>query len=151
MKLEEELQTKGFDNEHQKAFLNVLFTAEWLRYRINKWLDQYDLTHEQYNVMRIVRGQHPNPVHLKSITERMINRYCNATRIVDRLLEKELMTKQTCPSDRRALNIKLSDKGLQLMGDIDAHIQSQDMIPRVLNEDESKVMNDLLDRLRDAE
>jgi len=115
MKLEDELQTNKFANEGQKAIINILFTSHWLRTRINGYLKPFDLTHEQYNVMRILKGKHPENMCVKDIGARLIEKNSNVPRILDRLERKRLIKRQQSKEDRRETITGLTENGLKLL------------------------------------
>ena len=150
MKLEDEIKTTKFQNEVHKAHLNILFTAGWLHAKINKYLKESGLTPEQYNVLRIVRGQSPKSVCAKDISNRMLDRNSNTTRIIDRLELKGLLQRIASERDRREKSIQLTPKGAEMLAALDAtweknspHTNSN------LSEAEAQTINQLLDKLRE--
>lgn len=149
MTIEQELKTSRFHNEIHKAELNVMFTASWLKTHVNKRLKQYELTNEQFNVLRIIRGHEPSPVCVKDITERMIDRNSNTTRLLDKLDEKRLIRRSPSKEDRRELSISLTKAGKALLQRIDDdEEQTTPTVSDALTELEAQLLNVLLDKLR---
>jgi DNA-binding MarR family transcriptional regulator len=147
VKIEEEIKTRGFRNEYHKLHVNVVFSAWWLKSRLSASLKPFDLTPEQFNVMRIVRGQ-KEELCVKDITSRMLERNSNTTRIIDKLEAKGLVRRETSSNDRRAIRIHMTEKGAALLSAIDADWDSRDPVTLPLSEPEAKTLNNLLDRMR---
>lgn len=153
MTIEEELKTSHFQSELHKAELNVMLTASLLKARVNRRLKDYDITNEQFNVLRIIRGQHPNPVCVKDITERMIDRNSNTTRLLDKLAEKRLVRRVASKEDRRELCIYLTKNGQSLLSRIDAgreELLPQSMVSAAFTDLEAQLLNVLLNKLRET-
>jgi DNA-binding MarR family transcriptional regulator len=149
MKIEQELQIQRFHSEEQKAQLNVLFTASWLKSRINQWLKDFDLTHEQFNVMRIIRGFKQRPICVRDISERMIDRSSNTTRILDKLEAKGLVYRTPSELDRREMEVHLTESGKSLLLTIDRKFVESGMRFSSLNETEAQLLSALLDKMRE--
>jgi DNA-binding MarR family transcriptional regulator len=149
VKIEEEVQTKGFQNEFHKAQVNIIFSAWWLKNRMLPNLKKHGLSLEQFNAMRIVRGQKNKPVCVKDITARMLERNSNTTRIIDKLEAKGLMERKPNMQDKRELHIELTDKGMVLLRKIDQEWAQDDPVHIGLNEVEAGILNTLLDKMRD--
>lgn len=150
MKLEEELkQNKPFKSEIQKLVLNISFTSSWLNSILAEKLKPYDITPSQYNVLRILKGKHPESYCNQEITQRMIDKSSNATRIVDKLVTKKLASRTEDKSDRRLVNIKITDKGIKLLADINKTSFTNNTKLKDFNEEKAKLMNEWLDELRD--
>jgi DNA-binding MarR family transcriptional regulator len=147
VKIEEEIRTRGFRNEYHKLHVNVIFSAWWLKSRLSASLKTFGLTTEQFNVLRIVRGQ-KEELCVKDITSRMLERNSNTTRIIDKLEAKGLVKRQTSSNDRREIRIHLTEKGSELLSEIDANWDRQDPVSLPLSEPEAKTLNNLLDRMR---
>ncbi len=148
MKIEEEINQKQFKDVYEKVMVNVLFTGNWLHNFNNQFLKTYDLTVQQYNVLRILRGSFPNKVMLNDIQSRMLDRMSNASRLVDKLKNKGLVERKSCKDDRRKVDIWITEEGLRLLGEIDQHMtQFYESIHR-LNEGEAEALSTLLDKLR---
>ena len=153
MTIEEELKTSNFQNERHKAELNIMLTASMLKARVNRRLKDYDITNEQFNVLRIIRGQHPNPVCVKDITERMVDRNSNTTRLLDKLAEKRLIRRTASKEDRRELCIYLTKNGQALLSRIDAEqkeLSSQPTDASFFTDLEAQLLNVLLNKLRET-
>ncbi|PBQ34084.1 MarR family transcriptional regulator [Sphingobacteriaceae bacterium] len=148
MKLEDEIQQKSFKTEYQKLAVNLFYTTNWLNNHYSEFFKNLDLTVQQYNVLRILRGQHPTPCHLKLVKERMLDRMSDASRIVDKLVAKEYVIRNECPSDRRSVNLLISDSGLKLLKELDYIDESTKDIFKSLNPDQVLQLNTLLDELR---
>ncbi len=148
--LEKEIQQSAFANEHLKANLNVLFTANWLYNKITAILKPYNLTHEQFNVLRILRGSHPVSMCQKDILCRMVSPSSNVTLLVKKLVNKELISVLQSDSDRREYVINIKKKGLYLLKELDKHLESQKEYISKLSDTEAKQLNKLLDRMRDS-
>ena len=148
MKIEEAINVKSFSSETQKAYINVLYTATILKGKINARLKNFDLTHEQFNVLRIIKGQFPNPVCVKDITDRMIDPNSNTTRILDRLEQKQLVKRNPSERDRRELWITITENGLNVLATIEADFLSDNPHGSSLSHAEASLLNNLLDKLR---
>lgn len=151
MKLEEEIQQKSFKSPYQKLALNLLYTNNWLNNHYNHFFKDVDLTTQQFNVLRILRGQYPNPCSLKLIKERMLDRMSDASRIVDKLVSKEYIIREECPSDRRSVNLLISDSGLELLKKLDFVDDATKDVFKSLSSAQVDLLNNLLDDLRGKE
>ncbi len=148
MKLEEEIKQSKFKSEFHKLGINIIFTANWLSLHHTKHCKQYDITPEQFNLLRILRGQHPKPATVNLLIERMLNKMSNASRLVEKLRKKGLVERQTCESDRRACDVAITKKGLDLLAKMDKEEGEWNNIFSHLSEEESKKANLILDKLR---
>jgi len=146
MKIENELKSK-FSSEQQKALINIIFTSNWVSNKIYAELKKYNLTNEQYNVLRILRGASPDSICLKEISCRMINRHSNTTRIVEKLLNKGYLVKESSDEDRRELSIRITESGMKLLSEIDSKSKIGEEIVKLSDED-SRHLNNLLDSVR---
>ncbi len=149
MGISEEIKQKKFKSEFNKAIVNLIFTSNWLNEHHFKIFKKYGLTVPQYNVMRILRGQHPRPVTVNTIINRMLDRMSNASRIVDKLEKKKLVIREQNKNDRRAVDIIISDKGLDLLKQMDIAIDEWEYKNQNLSNDDYKLLNQLLDKLRE--
>lgn len=148
MKLEDEIKQKNFRNEYQKLAVNILLTGSWMSFRSYEMLKPFKLTTQQYNILRILRGQYPNPVTVNLLIERMMDKMSNASRIVDRLVAKKLVERKLKAEDRRCVDVIINEKGLKLLKKIeDSEVKFEGNF-RTLSEKEAKKLNDLLDKLR---
>lgn len=142
-------QTTPFKTPYHRAFVNVMYTSNWVVDSQMRMLKPFGLTLQQYNVLRILRGQHPNPVKVSDITERMLDKMSNASRLVDKLVAKRLVLRTECPSDRRAVDVVITEQGMALLKRLDVHQTEWDrMQSGKLTEDEAVHLSQLLDRLR---
>jgi DNA-binding MarR family transcriptional regulator len=148
--LEEEIKQSKFPNEHIKANLNVLFTANWLYNKISTNLKPHNLTHEQFNVLRILKGSHPKNMCQKDILSRMIAPNSNVTLIVKKLIDKQLIVVQQSAMDKREYEINITDAGLDLLEVIGKDLQSKSNPLGSLSVSEAFHLNALLDKLREG-
>jgi len=148
MPIEQEIKQEKFHNEHQKAAINILYTGSWL-YNINAtYLKKFSITPEQFNVLRILRGSFPAPMMLAEITERMIDKSSNCTRLVEKLKQKGFVNRITCENNRRQVDISITDKGQQLLKKIDLGQTSWMETMGKISKTEAKELNRILDKLR---
>ena len=147
MGIEQDIQQPNFRNEFQKMGINLLFTANWLNEQIGKILSEEGVTQQQYNILRILRGS-ATPLSTLKIRERMLDKMSDTSRIVDRLITKELVVKNTCEKDKRLVDITLSQKGLSLVDQLDQYNERIDALLKGINESEAKTMNQILDKIR---
>ncbi|GAB4014621.1 MarR family winged helix-turn-helix transcriptional regulator [Spirosoma koreense] len=142
-------QTVPFKTPYHRVMVNLIYTSNWVMDSQTRVLKPYRLTLQQYNVLRILRGQLPNPIKVADITERMLDKMSNASRLVDKLVAKQLVQRTECPSDRRAVDVVITDKGLDLLTRLDAQINEWSDLQRLkLSEDEATQLSQLLDRMR---
>ena len=151
MRIEDEIKQSQFQDEHQKVMINLLYTSGWLQLQQACAFRKFALTSPQFNILRILRGQHPQPATVALLIERMLDKTSNASRIVDRLEEKKLVTRTVCPSNRRAVDIRITPAGLALLDQIDASGALQGAAYASLSEAEARRLNELLDKMRDIE
>src|ERR1700754_5076579 len=128
MRLEDEIQSSKFDDNYQKAVINIFFTEGWLNNSLRCHFEKHNLTNQQFNILRILRGQYPKPATVNLLKERMIDKMSDASRIVDRLVQKEMITRCTNNKDRRAVDIRISEKGLAILEKMDAEMKTRDML-----------------------
>lgn len=150
MKIEEEIKQPVFKSAHSKALINVMFTNNWLCNIQMEILKPYDVTLQQYNVLRILRGQYPTPITVCGIIERMLDKMSNASRLVDKLLAKELVQRRECPLDRRQVDVVITDKGLALLTQIDECQQNWEARLHGISEAEAQELSNLLDKVRNS-
>lgn len=148
MKLEEEIKQRKFVSEKHKVIINLMYTGNWV-YSINKSiLKRYNISPEQYNVLRILRGQHPKPSSVMLLNERMLDKMSNVSRIVEKLRLKNLLLRKECPADRRQVDITITEEGLALLTEIDKDASISDYAAHNLTEEEAAQLNELLDKAR---
>ena len=148
MKLEKAIRQKGFQNEYQKAIINIIYTHNYLIGKMNPVFKQYGITRQQYNVLRILRGQHPDPATINLIKERMLDKMSDASRITERLKKKKLIEKSRNLIDKRAADIIISKKGLALLKTMDPESKKFNKLI-TLSDGEVANLNKILDNLRD--
>lgn len=151
MAIEDDIQQAQFRNPYHKAVVNVLYTHNWLGAQQAEMFKSYDLTPQQYNVLRILRGQSPNPVTVNAIIERMLDKMSNASRLVDKLLAKDMVIRRECPHDRRAVDVVITQKGLDVLAQIDVLQKDWEASFTNLTEPEALELSSLLDKLRGCE
>jgi DNA-binding MarR family transcriptional regulator len=149
MGIEQDIQHTNFRNEHQKLGINIMYTANWLNEKIAGILSQEDITQQQYNILRILRGA-DKPLSTLQIRARMLDKMSDTSRIVDRLVSKELVEKNTCPTDKRLVDVVISKKGYTVLEKLDQLNHHLDSLMKGISEKEADIMNQLLDQLREA-
>ncbi len=147
MKIEEEIKQEKFSSQHQKAVINLIYTANWLTSRQQDFFKPHNITGQQFNILRILKGQHPKTISATEIKLRMLDKNSDVSRLLDRLVVKNLIVKKACPNDRRAADVSITDEGLNLLKVIDKHQTDIDHILS-LSEAEAKQLSDLLDKSR---
>lgn len=151
VKLEEAIKSNKFRNEVHKAGLNILYTAWWLKTIMSRELKEYGLTHEQYNVLRILKGKHPDQMCVRDIACRMIEKNSNVPRIIDRLEVKKLVKRNTSAADKRETVITLTPAGLNMLEITTVKVNNilEDNI--VMDEACACQLNTLLEKVREKE
>jgi DNA-binding MarR family transcriptional regulator len=149
MRIEEEIKQIKFRSAQQKAALNILYTASWLSGRHNAFFKKYEITGHQFNILRILRGQHPGKISVAEIKLRMLDRNSDVSRMLDRLITKKLILKSQCPKDKRATDVQILDKGLRVLAEIDIKMDSLDFL-NALTAREATTLSDLLDKTREV-
>lgn len=149
MGIEQDIKQTKFKSIHQKCFINIVYSASFLTSIHAKELKRFGLSTQQFNLMRILRGQHPKAINLNDITCRMIDKSSNASRLVEKLRTKGLVFRETAATDRRAVEIGITAKGLDLLEQID-NVENNffDDIQKLTNE-EAQTLSDLLDKIRE--
>lgn len=148
MQLQKETHTAQFESEHQQAIVNVLYTYTWCIDQLKKVITPYDITTQQFNILRILRGQYPNPSTINLLRSRMLDKMSDASRIVDRLVQKDLVMKEANGADKRAVDIRINTKGLELLRQMDREVSISDIASSNLTGDEAAQLNILLDKMR---
>ena len=149
MRLEDEIVQSKFGSEEQKAVINIIYTSNWLNAIHSGLMKPYGLTQPQFNILRILRGQHPNPATIRLLTERMLDKMSNASRLVEKLRQKGLVERITCPDDRRQVNVTITQNGLDLLSRIDVELRPrQSDILVNISEEEAFELNRILDKIR---
>lgn len=148
MSLEEDLLQKKFQDEFEKAAVNILFTGSWLHNFNASQLKPFGITPEQYNVLRILRGSHPDPLRLNDIACRMIDKSSNATRLVEKLRIKGFVSRRQCVKNRRQVDIHITPKGNSLLSRIESRKKEWMEVFRHVTLNEAKALNKTLDKIR---
>ncbi|HET8828653.1 MAG TPA: MarR family transcriptional regulator [Pelobium sp.] len=148
MEIQKEIQNAKFVDNYQKVSVNLIFTYNWLNSMIKGELGKSKITPQQFNILRILRGQHPKPATINIIKERMLDKMSDASRIVDRLVSKELVTRTVCERDRRAVDIVISDKGLRLLAGVKLEEAMTKKFKKNISEEQASQLSDLLDAFR---
>jgi len=148
MKIEDALKTTKFNSEEHKAILNTLYTAYCMRTLTSDLLKEFNLTIEQYNVMRILKGKHPEAMCVKDIGSRVIEKNSNVPRIIERMVAKGTVVRNTSKEDRRESLIMLTPNGVKLLEQANIVIVDKIEKRNALTETEAKTLNKLLEKLR---
>ncbi|MDA3860705.1 MAG: MarR family transcriptional regulator [Melioribacteraceae bacterium] len=148
MLLEEEIKQSKFKSEFQKLAVNIFFTHGWLISKHAKTLKKFGITTSQYNILRILRGQHPNTAPISLLKERMLDKMSDASRLVERLRTKGLLSRKICIEDRRRVNVLISKKGLDLLAKLDEYDKESESYLSKISKSEAKELNTLLDKMR---
>lgn len=151
MGIDKDIQQAKFRNVYQKAGINLIYTLGWMKDKTKYIFDEEDITSQQFNILRILRGSFPQPLSTLQIRERMLEKMSDTSRIVDRLITKGLVKKITCKADRRLVDIIITDKGKKLLERLDAKQDEIDGVLRNLTEKEATTLSDLLDKIRNSE
>lgn len=150
MRLEDEIKQKKFKNEFQKLALNIIFTGNWLNNNSIKFFKPFGISPQQYNVLRILKGQYPDAISVNNVAERMLDKNSNASRLVDKLNTKGLVKRETCAHDRRQVDIAITDKGLKLLLDMEkCTLDIDNIFESKITEKEALQLNKILDKIRD--
>jgi len=150
MSLEKDISQRSFRNDHQKGIINLIYTYNWMNEKMKKFFDREDITGQQYNILRILRGA-GNPISTLQIRERMLDKMSDTSRIVDRLVIKGLAIKTVCKDDKRLVDVSISPKGKKLLEKIDRYEIEMDAIFGSLSDTEAKTLNKLLDKIRQSD
>jgi len=149
MKIEEQIKSTVTLSLAKKVLLNLTYTRTVLGDKFMEVLKPYELSAEQYNVLRILRGQKGKPANMSCIQERMIARTSNTTRLVDKLLAKDLVIRNICPNNRRKMEITITEKGLQLLAELDPTVlEHEEFFASKLTNQELEQLNYLLEKYR---
>lgn len=148
MELEKEIKQKKFADEHHKMVINIIYTANWINYSQSKFMKAFGISPQQYNILRILKGQFPNTASVNLLIERMLDKMSNASRLVEKLKQKELVERKTCEKDRRQVDVIITKKGLKLLEEMQVLFeQSREEYQRITKA-EALELNRILDKLR---
>jgi len=152
MSIEKDIkQQKPFKSSYQKLVVNLIYTSNWMSSEQQGLLKPFDLSSQQYNVLRILRGQYPNPITVNGIIERMLDKMSNASRLVDKLLSKGYVSRCDNADDRRACDIRITETGSEILKKIDELQEAADEKMKRLTPEEAELLSSLLDKLRGSE
>ncbi|CAA9478021.1 MAG: hypothetical protein AVDCRST_MAG96-850 [uncultured Segetibacter sp.] len=150
MSIEKEIPKNYFRNSSHKALVNIIFTSNWILERLKQFLENEDITHQQYNILRILQSSN-KPLSTLKIREQMLDKMSDTSRIVERLLKKDLVNKQVCAADKRLVDVTISEKGIRLLQRLDKKTDDLDSIISNLNSHDIDSVNQLLDKIREKE
>lgn len=150
MGIEQDIQQAKFRNSYQKAAINLIYTLSWIRERTRVIFEAEDITPQQFNILRILRGSFPQPLSTLQIRERMLEKMSDTSRIVDRLIAKGLVKKLTCKNDRRLVDVIITDKGKKLLERLDTRQDEIDGVLGNLSDAEATLLSELLDKIRES-
>jgi DNA-binding MarR family transcriptional regulator len=148
MKLEDAIKQKRFKTEDEKLVINLIYTSGWMAAEQIRFFKRYGISSQQYNVLRILRGQACNPASVSLIQERMLDKMSNASRLIEKLKIKGLVERKECSKDRRQVDVVITDKGMELLAEIDRMDKELHGFCENLELNEKKLLNNLLDKLR---
>ncbi len=148
MSIEQDIKQEKFSSEYDKAAVNILFTSSWLSNVNASRLKPHEVTPEQFNVLRILRGSHPKAMMLADITSRMIDKSSNCTRLVEKLRQKNLVKREICEGNRRQVDISITEKGLAVLKKIDQEESEWFATLKNISKTEAQELNRILDKLR---
>ena len=150
MSLEKDINQPKFRTEHQKVLINIVYTYNWMNEKLKVFFEKEDITQQQFNILRILRGA-VVPISTLQIRQRMLDKMSDTSRIVDRLVVKSLVKKITCPADKRMVDITITSKGKKLLEKLDAFELKMDEVAATLTDADAKTMNKLLDKMRSSD
>lgn len=145
-KIEDEIKQTRFTNNLQKAVVNLIYTSNWLQYRQQDFFKTHGITGQQFNILRILKGQHPRSISATEIKARMLDRNSDVSRLLDRLAAKKLITKKTCPNDKRACDVLITAQGIALLKEVGKDQRQDGFLS--LTDEEAAALSDLLDKAR---
>lgn len=147
MTLEEEIKQSKFNSKQQRAMLNIIFTAGYINLEQTRLFKPYKISAQQFNVLRILRGQKGNPVSIGLIQDRMLDKQSNASRLIDKLEEKKMVVRAICPEDKRQMNITITNVGLDILSELDKKLNEMETSNKISNE-EADLINTILNKIR---
>ena len=150
MSLEKDINQTKFRNEYQKATVNIIFTFNWITEQTKGIFEKEDLTSQQFNILRILRGA-GQPLSTLQIRQRMLDKMSDTSRIVDRLIIKGLVKKNVCKTDKRLVDVSITDKGKKVLAKLDKQEDEMDTILSSISEAEAKTLNKILDKMRKSD
>lgn len=146
MKIDEIIKTK-FESPQVRAVVNIRYTSNYMAAIQNQFMSQYELTMPQFNILRILRGA-KSIMSVNVVKDRMVEKSPNTTRLMDKLIEKGLISRERCENDRRVVYVKITKKGLDLLTTIDKELKKKELFSVNLSDQEAELLSELLDKLR---
>lgn len=146
-KIEDAIQQSKFRNSHQKAVINLIYTANWLQNKHNSFFKTFGITGHQFNILRVLKGQYPKSISATEIKSRLLDQNSDVSRLLERLMQKQLITKTASENDKRASDVFISPQGLELLNQIEKHQKDIDFAINISPEEASQ-LSDLLDKCR---
>lgn len=147
MSIEKDINQTTFNNEYQKVMINIIYTANWIQEKSKPFFDKAQITPQQFNILRILRGA-GKPISTLQIRQRMLYKMSDTSRIVDRLVIKELVKKTACPNDKRLVDVSITTKGNALLKKLDVTVTDINNICKAITEQEAVTLNIILDKMR---
>lgn len=152
MSIETDIKQKKFRSPYQRLAINLTYTSNWLVYKQLELFKEHDVTTQQYNVLRILRGQQGNPIKVSEIMDRMLDKNSNTSRLIDKLLLKGLAKRSSCPKDRRAVDVVITEEGLDLLAKMDPALEEwEQSLSASITPEEAELISNLMDRMRCSE
>jgi len=148
MEIEKEIASNKFENNHQKVIVNLIYTYGWLTNQLKQRLNKHKITLQQFNILRILRGQYPRPATINLLKERMLDKMSDASRIVERLVHKGLVYRSINEQDRRAVDIVISERGLELLKKLDTELSSKEILEKNISDEDAGLLSSMLDNMR---
>lgn len=149
MVIEDEIKQLKFRNEYHKLLINIVYTGHWVGEKTAALIQPFNISLQQYNVLRILRGQYPKPATIRLIRERMLDKMSDASRLIERLRQKGYVQREICHNNRRAVDVVITESGLDLLTRLDDKIASLEQLLHFLPIDKIKEINTLLDKIRE--
>ncbi len=150
MTINEAVKQANFRDEQQRMLINILYTNNWLINKIKKTLKSHNITHQQYNVLRILNGKYPSTCSVGDIKRVMLDKTPDVTRLIDRLLQKELVSRCRCINNRRQINVSITEKGISLLQNIRPQMDEMMQFTQKISDKEAEKVNFILDKIRNS-
>jgi DNA-binding MarR family transcriptional regulator len=147
MKIEDEIKQRKFKNLHHKALVNLIYTSNWVQNKQQDFFKRFGITGTQFNILRILKGQHPASISPTEIKSRMLDKNSDVSRLLERLEIKNLVIKHTCPEDKRSFNVYITEAGIELLKAIDKK-EKESENPIAITDEEAEQLSNLLDKCR---
>ena len=148
MTIEEAIYQTKFTDEYEKVDINLMYTTNWMNAQKHQHIKEFDISWQQFNILRILRGQKGKPAPLKLITERMLDKMSNTSRLVEKMVKKQLLERNQCPDNRRQVDISLTKKGLQVCNKVSDIIVKVRIDNLRITKKEAMELNRILNKIR---